>query len=332
MGSLEEGARNAVLVCMGVRRGEHVLISTDRAQLEIGRAIEKVAVNVTGKDNVKLFVIEDIAERPLKTLPKEIDESIPWANVTFWAAQSLPGELPARHRFIDQAKKFARHGHMPNITGQLMEQGMCSNYEEVYALTHKVFDAVTSAASIEVKNRLGVDLEIKFDKSWRWVPSDGNYHVKGKWGNLPEGEVFTAPKHVNGILTTNLLGDWFSERYGNFKDTLSFSINDSVIQIASISCGNERLETELVRYLSTDSNSARAGEFALPTNPLLISLPTVGNLLQDEKSRVHIAFGDPYRDETGAPWESKTHVDMLLESCNVKVDGKLIMQNGKYII
>ena len=124
----------------------------------------------------------------------------------------------------------------------------------------------------------------------------------------------------------------FQKKYGNFKDLLSFEIKDSIINIDSIDCGNEVLWKELVGYLSTDSNSPRAGEFALPTNPLLMSLPTIGNLLQDEKARVHIAFGDPYRDETGAPWESKTHVDMLLEACNVKVDGRAIMQNGKYII
>jgi len=330
MGSLEEGSKNAVVVCMGLKQGEHVLIVTDNAQLKIGRALENVSKGITG--SVKLFVIEDLAQRPLKVLPKQIDDVIPWANVTFWAAQSLPGELPSRRMFIEQAKRYARHGHMPNITRQLMEQGMCSDYNEVYALTHKVYDAVKAANSIEVTNRFGVNLKVEFDRNWRWVPSVGRYHEKGRWGNLPEGEVFTAPRKVNGTLGTNLLGDWFSEKYGNFKDLLSFEISDSIINVGSMNCANEVLRNELTRYLSTDSNSSRASEFALPTNPLLMSLPTIGNLLQDEKARVHIAFGDPYRDETGAPWESKTHVDMLLDECNVKVDGKTVMQNGKYII
>jgi aminopeptidase len=330
MGSLEKGAKNAVVVCMGLKPGEHVLIVTDNAQLKIGQALENVSKRITGY--VKLFVIEDLAQRPLKVLPKQIVDAIPWANVTFWAAQSLPGELPSRRTFMEQAKRYARHGHMPNITMQLMEQGMCSDYNEVYALTHQVYDAVKGANSIEVTNPFGVNLRVEFDRNWRWVPSDGRYHDKGRWGNLPEGEVFTAPKKVNGTLGTNLLGDWFSEKYGNFKDLLSFEIRDSMINVGSINCANKVLRNELTQYLSTDSNSSRASEFALPTNPLLMSLPTIGNLLQDEKARVHIAFGDPYRDETGAPWESKTHVDMLLDECNVKVDGKTIMENGKYII
>ena len=34
MGTLEEGARNAVEVCMSVTKGEHILVLTDRYTLE----------------------------------------------------------------------------------------------------------------------------------------------------------------------------------------------------------------------------------------------------------------------------------------------------------
>ena len=332
MGSIEQGAKNAVEICMGVKRGERVLIVTDDSQVRVGSSLKDAAENVTGKGNVRLFVLEKVAKRPLTALPKEIDDAIQVSEVTFWAAQSLPGELGTRHNFIDKAKKYARHGHMPNITATLMEQGMCADYDEVYQLTHRVYEFVKGSKAIEVSNDVGTELKVEFDSSWRWVPSDGRYHLKGKWGNLPEGETFTAPKKVNGRLATNLLGDWFSEKYGNFKETLSLSIRDSMIEIDSVRTTNPVLKSEITKYLSTDQNSRRASEFALPTNPLLISLPTIGNLLQDEKARVHIAFGDPYPDETGANWQSSTHVDMLLERCDVSVDGRALMRSGKYVI
>ena len=60
-------------------------------------------------------------------------------------------------------------------------------------------------------------------------------------------------------------------------------------------------------------------------------MPTIGNLLQDEKARVHIAFGDPYQDDTGAPWRCPTHIDMLLEECDLAVDGRTIMKKGNYV-
>ena len=60
--------------------------------------------------------------------------------------------------------------------------------------------------------------------------------------------------------------------------------------------------------------------------------PLKSNLLQDEKARVHLAFGDPYSEMTGADWESKTHVDGLVDKSNMWIDKRKIMENGKYII
>lgn len=332
MGSLEEGARNAVRTCMGVNAKDKVLIVTDRASERIGDALRSESAKIVGEASAKLFILEDLTPRPLTKLPQQIEREIPWATVTFWAALSMPGELVARDPFIRKATLYARHGHMPNITIQLMEQGMCADYDQVYDLTHTIYEKVRKAKRIEIRNDLGADITAQFEKSWRWVPSDGRYHEKGRWGNLPEGEVFTAPWIVNGHFVTNLLGDWFSEKYGNFKEPLSFDVKDSRIAYTSISCENKSLKREIVDYLHSDENSNRASEFALPTNPLLIESPTVGNLLQDEKARPHIAFGDPYQHETGAPWASKTHVDMLLVNCDVVVDGEKIMTGGRYIL
>jgi leucyl aminopeptidase (aminopeptidase T) len=317
---------------MGVGREDKVLIVTDRSQGRVGAALGKAATSIVGESNVKTFTLEELASRPLRKLPQRIERAIPWATVTFWAASSLQGELPARGRFIRRAIQSARHGHMPGITTKLMEQGMCADYDQVYDLTHKIYDVVRKASKIEIRNDLGASITGEFDKTWRWIPSDGRYHRKGQWGNLPEGETFTAPRLVNGHFVTNLLGDWFSEKYGNFKDPLSFDVMDSRIDFGSISCENQVLKDEITEYLKTDENSDRASEFALPTNPLLISLPTIGNLLQDEKARPHIAFGDPYQHETGAPWISKTHVDLLLERCDTFVDGRRIMEHGSYVI
>jgi len=331
MGTIDQGAKNAVEVCMGLKPSERVLIVTDRAEVDVGEALRRSSEKVTGSANVKLYVLEDIAPRPLKSLPSEIASSVSQASVTFWAALSLPGELPVRKSFRELALKYARHGHMPNVTRQLMEQGMCSDYERVYDLTHKIYERVRHAKKIVVGNRFGTKIEAEFDPTWRWIPADGRYREKGRWGNLPEGETYTAPKLVNGTLVTNLLGDWFSEKYGNFREPLSFEINNSRIKVGTIECANLSLKRDLLQYLATDPNSILASEFALPTNPELMAMPTVGNLLQDEKARVHIAFGDPYQDETGAPWECPTHVDMLLEGCDLSVDGVPIMKNGGYI-
>jgi leucyl aminopeptidase (aminopeptidase T) len=107
---------------------------------------------------------------------------------------------------------------------------------------------------------------------------------------------------------------------------------DSRVDFKTLECSNAQLKQELSDYLKTDENSNRAGEFALPTNVELLTKPLISNLLQDEKARVHLAFGNPYSELTGANWQSETHIDGLIKKCDVWVDGRRIMIADKYLV
>jgi aminopeptidase len=330
LGTLQEGARTAVEVCMSVKSGEHVLILTDRATLEVGEAIREAAERVSG-GNVRLLVLEDYVERPAKELPKQILDLIPWANVTYYAAESRPGELSIRGPFIRTAVKYARHGHMPSVSKELMETGMCADYAKISDLTKKVERIVRGCKNARVVTGAGTQLEVEFNPSWRWKLCDGLYPTKGMWGNLPEGEIFTAAYKANGTMVIDELGDWFSPKYGVLSKTpVTLKVKDSRVDLASVTCSNKQLREEFSQYLITDPNSNRLGEFAIGTNIFLDRL--TGNLLQDEKfPSVHCAFGDPYPDETGADWQSKTHVDAIMLECSLWIDDKQIMEKGKHL-
>ncbi len=316
---------------MAVNKGEHVLILTDRETLEVGEAISQAAEKVS-KGNVKTFVLEDYTERPAKEIPKEVLESMPWANVTFYAAKSMRGELAVRGPFIRTAIKYARHGHMPSITKELMETGMCADYQKISELTKKVDQAVKACKSARVSNKSGTDFIAEFHPGWRWIVSDGLYHDKGKWGNLPDGEIYTAAFKANGKMVIDELGDWFSPKYGVIKETpVTLLVKDSRIDFTTVKCRNEELRREFLDYVRSDPNGNRLGEFAIGTNIFLERL--TGNLLQDEKiPSVHCAFGDPYAEETGANWQAKTHVDGIMLNCSIWIDGKQIMDAGKHLI
>jgi leucyl aminopeptidase (aminopeptidase T) len=338
MGTIYQGAKNAVEVCMRVRPGEYVLIVTDKGTYTVGNALKRAAKKVTSY--VEMCVLEDYGTRPLTSLPKEIESAIPKANVTFWATQGMEGELEAlRMPFVDAALKYARHGHMPGVTTRCMEEGMCSDYKRIVKFTQRLYETVKGAKRIDVANRSGTKLRVELNPEWRWVKDDGIYHEKGKWGNLPAGELFTAVAESNGQMVIDELGDWLGEKYGcltkpeSDSDTpVYINLESSRVDLKTLECDNVRLKRELIDYLKTDENSNRAGEFALPTNIELLMKPLIGNMLQDEKVRVHHAFGDPVSELTGANWQSKTHVDGLVKKCDVWVDGKKIMEADKYLI
>jgi leucyl aminopeptidase (aminopeptidase T) len=102
-------------------------------------------------------------------------------------------------------------------------------------------------------------------------------------------------------------------------------------KMVKATCARKDLEKEFWSYCHTDENSDRIGELAFGTNLGLSDM--IGVLLQDEKlPGVHIAFGDPYGNQTHAPWSSRTHVDLLARRCDVWIDEEQVIAKGRYIL
>ena len=185
-----------------------------------------------------------------------------------------------------------------------------------------------TAKTIRVTLKKGNDLTATFNPGLKWVPCHGLYHQAGQWGNLPEGEVYTWPATVTGLVVANVLGDYFSPKYGILSSPMTFDIKNSLVQ--QVKCKDKTIETEVWDYLNSSENGRRVGEFAIGTNTSIKEL--TGNLLQDEKiSGIHIAFGNPYPRETGADWTSNVHIDVIPTECMIEVDGKMIMRDGEFL-
>lgn len=331
MAELLPGAQTAVRTCMNVTPGERVLILTDKATRLVGAALSRAAQEAGAE--VTLYELEDFAERPIHAVPSSLERVILRSrpDVTFYAATSQPGEISFRMQlrplFAASNPKGIRHGHMIGITPALMTQGMRVDYQRIFEVTMRITDVVTQAKTIRVTSPNGTDLIAAFDPALQWVPCHGLYHEPGMWGNLPEGEVFTCPASCQGILVADELGDYFSEQYGVLKTPVTFVLNNGRVQ--SVQCENKYLQREVENYVFGAKNADRAGEFAIGTNIALTTL--VGNLLQDEKfPGVHVAFGDPYPQATGANWSSTRHMDVIPRQCTIEVDGQRIMTNGVF--
>jgi aminopeptidase len=331
VGDLREGAANAIRVCLAVAPGERVVILTDREREHIGAALAAECELVEAE--ARVLVIEDFVERPATAAPerlvREVDDYRP--AVSIYAATGQPGELAfrgplTRHWYQDLA---TRHAHMINIDDQLMREGMASDYEVISALTMRVFDVVREARDIEVRSPSGTDLRARLDPSrLRWVPCTGLIHTPGAWSNLPDGETFTSPARVDGVLGGEVLGDHFSARYGVLPEPMLFEIGSS--RIKHIVFSDDEVRRDVEAYMLQHENSNRAGEFAIGTNVGLKALS--GNLLQDEKiPGLHIAFGHPYTAETGADWDAPSHCDVVASRATIKVDGQYLMRDGEFV-
>ena len=327
---LERGARNAVETCLAVRSTDRVCVITDEETQVVGDALTRASQQAGAA--VETLLLESFGQRPLTSLPDTLRSAIERVDPTcsFYAAAAKKGEISFRIQLLPWLVHTlgVRHGHMPGITPALMTEGMLADYDVVSRVTSRVADIVRPARRIRVRSAKGSDIVAQFSPQLRWVPCPGLYRRQGTWGNLPEGEVFTSPARVDGLLTVDELGDYFSEQYGVLPQPVTFRIEDSIA--VEITSENTALANELAGYLDSSENGRRVGEFAIGTNTALTRL--VGNLLQDEKyPGVHVAFGNPYPDETGATWRASVHVDTIPTDCDIDVDGRPLMRAGRFL-
>jgi leucyl aminopeptidase (aminopeptidase T) len=251
--------------------------------------------------------------------------------VSVFAVQVQTNELKSRMQMTDIVnRRKIRHAHMVNINRQIMLEGMRADFQKVDRLSTRVLNILTGARQIIAKTQAGTDLVADLDPAYRWLKTSGIISPD-KWGNLPGGEVFTTPGEVNGTFVIDgVVGDYLCAKYGDLRrEPLTIHIRNN--RLTEAHSKNKQLEKDFWTYTHTDENSDRVGEFAIGTNIELKDV--IGHILQDEKfPGIHIAFGNPYGEHTGANWYSSTHIDVVGLHFDIWVDGRLIMRRGKFLI
>src|SRR5580704_13091732 len=326
---LTPGARNAVKVCLRLHPSEKVTVITDEATKEIAasivRELESVGAPYRG------FVLEEVAPRPLAEFPREIAEDMETSQVSIFAVQAQANELRTRMAMTDIVnRQKIRHAHMVNINRQIMLEGMRADFLKVDRISTKVVDMVRKASQIRARTPAGTDLVADLNPNYRWVKTSGLISPE-KWGNLPGGEVFTTPGEVNGTFVIDgVVGDYLCAKFGDLnKHPLTIRVEKN--RLVSAESVNRELRDDFWAYTHTDENSNRVGEFAIGTNVELKDV--IGEILQDEKyPGVHIAFGNPYGEHTGAKWYSSTHIDVVGRNFDIWVDGEQIMRGGQFLM
>ena len=326
---LAPGARNAIRVCLNVQPHERVTVIADRDCEDIAASLVHEIEDVGAP--YKAFILEEVAQRPLVDLPQAIAEDMEQSQVSILAVHVQRNELRSRMQLTDIVnRRKMRHGHMVNINRQMMLEGMRADFHKVDRLSSKVIDIVRNAREVRATTKGGSAFTATLNPDYKWLKTSGLISPD-KWGNLPGGEVFTTPGNVDGTLVIDgVVGDFLCEKYGSLQNfPLTLRVKDN--RLVEAHSENKELESDFWKYTHTDENSDRVGEFAIGTNIELKEV--IGHILQDEKfPGIHVAFGDPYGQHTGADWKSTTHIDVVATRFNIWVDDKQIMNDGRFLI
>jgi len=264
-------------------------------------------------------------------MPEIILDDLALSQVSIFAAQTQPGELGSRIQMTAVVNNHGiRHGHMVNINREIMLQGMRADFSEIDALSQRLVERARQAKLVTCKTPHGTEFVAELSPKLKWLKTSGIIS-KDKWGNLPGGEIFTSPRNTNGVFVVDgVVGDYLCERYGDLQSSpLTIEVKNN--RIRSLKSENKELRDDFKLYTSTDENSDRVGEFAIGTNTACRDV--IGHILQDEKiPGVHIAFGHPYAEHTGANWVSKTHIDCVGRDFDIWFDDEKVMEGGKFLV
>jgi len=310
---LHAAAERAVDQALRLKRGEKLLLVTDTPKLEIAEALA-FAAKRAGAEVTTYLMTETL--RPITGPTRQFKELIRGASATIYLLEGRLAEKPFRGFMVAEGSRNGRICMMPGITRDMMERLVAVDFSGMAAFTEKVIRAVRDAEDVMVENAAGTRISFSV-KGRPWVNSCGDLAKKGRHGNLPAGECYTAPveETFTGKIAIGLIDDKLGPGTMTFKEGRLVSYTGAGI-------------AEVIKTVGDDPTARMIGEFGIGTNKGARISP---NMLEAEKAfgTVHFAIGDSYGLGRN---KSKFHFDALVDKVTLTANGRTIARNGRFLI
>jgi leucyl aminopeptidase (aminopeptidase T) len=308
-------AKSAVKNYLNVTPNENILIISDPQLREIGLALYEAGCSLCNESFYVEMQVRDInGQEP----PEAISILMKKVDAVICATTRSMTHTDARR---NATLEGVRVGTMPGINADMMMRCFLADSNYIIQLNEQLVPILTNAKEIKLTTKLGTDAT--FSAIGREIiSSTGVLNKKAAWGNIPSGEVYFAP--IENKANGRIVVDGSVASIGILKEPITIDIKDGTI--TNIKGGKQAKQLE--DMLNSIGNKAKiVGEFGIGTNPKAI---ISGCILEDEKvmGTVHIAFGNNI--SMGGNNDVNIHIDCIIKSASFSVDGKSIMENGKF--
>ena len=179
-----------------------------------------------------------------------------------------------------------RVASMPGVEKRMEESALKADYQKVkkYALNLKKLleNSVTAHIVFSTGDVLDIDL-----RNRNAIADKGEFTQPGHSGNFPAGEAYKVPYEAIGD-ETEIFGQSLTKGILPFQydnELVKFKIENN--QITEIIGSGQKTE-ELKKYFDEKSCRRNIAELGIGCNP---SAEVTGNILEDEKAGLHIAYG-----------------------------------------
>lgn len=312
MKQLMKGARTIVTHCLNIKPYEKVLIITDNKMMKIAQAVYNASREINF-DTV-LLIMEPTGRDGAEP-PAIVAQAMKSSDVVIAPTYYSLTHTKAR---IEACKAGVRVVTMPGVAEfSFTRGGLTADYGEVKKITEKMFSSVRNSHKIEVRSENGTNISFSVEGK-EWKKNTGIIRTSRDVENLPAGEVCTAP--VENSVNGTIVFDSFELAEGRVKLIVNNGKVKKVIGKAK----------PLLKVFEQLGDRAKIiGEFGIGTNP---KAKIIGNALEDEKvwGSVHFALGSNI--SFGGKNDVPFHEDGIIAKPTVKIDNKLIIENGKWNI
>jgi leucyl aminopeptidase (aminopeptidase T) len=309
-----DGAKVAVNTCMGVRKGERVMVLIDPSRESVGSALFESALEA-GADAIVVKTPAQTHDNqelslPLSRLMKEMD-------VVFAATERTISHTIARR---SANRSGARIASMPGITEDMLrEGGMTADFRLIHREAKRLAKRFKSARQMRLVNGAGTDLTLEV-RGRQWFSEDtGICHRRGEFTNLPAGEIFVSP--VEGTAHGTIVID------ASFKGVLTEPVTIEVREGHAVKITGAQ---DVVRDLNKGGKEARnVAKIGFGLNP---RAKIIGKELEDSKvmGAVVLGLGDNLRfgGRRGAP----VYLEAVATGITVALDNQVILKGGKFVV
>ncbi|HEC62631.1 MAG TPA: aminopeptidase [bacterium] len=297
--------------CLGVKKGEEVLVIVDEKTRQVGKVLFDAAKNA-GAEAVLVEMLEREAHG--SEPPAVVAGAMKSADVVIAPTSKSLSHTTAR---LEATKKGVRIATMPTITEEIMLRTLSADYEKIKNLSYKFRDLLSQGSHIRLTTPAGTDLTFSI-AGRKGMADTGILIEKGAMGNLPAGEAMIAP--VEGTTNGVAVVDLTMAGIGLVKSPIKMVIRDGYV--AEISGG---AEAETLSGLLKGEGSKNIAELGIGTNEKAIAS---GNPLEDEKvmGTVHVGIGDSR--SLGGNVEAPVHLDGIMNCPTLEIDGRIVIDAG----
>lgn len=315
-----KGVEALIYNCACLKKGEKVLILSEKDMYSIGKLFEDVSSDITSE------IIHEVM-LPRKNHGEEpslaIADLMSKADVVFCLTRYSLAHSDARKKASERGVRFLS---LPDYSEEVLSsKALQADFKVQRDLCEKLAVILTNAEEIEIITDLGTKLCLCI-KGRIANAASGVCDQKGCLGSPPDIEVNIAPveEKTEGIIVID--GSIPVPQIGILNSDIIINVSQGRIK------DMRGAQADVLRNIFEKVKNNKVyvlGELGIGLNPLA---QLCGRMLEDEGVLGSVHFGFGSNSTIGGKNKVPFHVDMVIKKATLSLDGRDILRKGKLCV